>query len=416
MIAQKDFKSSTFLYDSLIDQINTVSKDTAAMKKLVRVIQFITDKNTDVLNTNIVGYSLLINETDQKNILDCLNLTKKELIDLCKKSPRLNGVGKVVDQFAFALPLLILAGCLANNKQEKLSQGVFLFTYYRAYASKVTTFFRLGTVDEKAMEYTVNIALTDKSYIHKFGSVYAVLVESAKSAYSAFISSLQGKPSYPTDDMLFNNIFYSAIFSKTGSWIKSLYSTYIGVKRSGKALDYEMSYYSTYDDDSGDDNYEENNINSVSSGKRAVVAKAVTKFNISPIDNKLVTLAATYGNGSPSKAYEDFLKQIIAQISETRTDIIPKYFDAIVGAFLDSSDNAGEPNTTKDISTIKFLAYSKRIFKTSHTLNSNIREEQNTTEEILISCSPKYVTSEIKTKRKMKLALYMYFILFIQRA
>ncbi len=415
MIAQKDFKSSTFLYDSLVDQINEVSKDTAAMKKLVRIIQFITDKNTDVLNTNIVGYSLLINETDQNNILDCLGLKKKELIDLCKKSPRLNGVGKVVDQFAFALPLLVLAGCLANNKQDKLSQGIFLFTYYRAYASKVTTFFRLGTVDEKAMEYTVNIALTDKSYIHKFGSVYAVLVESAKSAYTAFIKDLQGKPNHPTDDMLFNNIFYSAIFSKTGSWIKSLYSTYIEVKKSGKALDYELSYFSTYDDESGDE-YEENNINSVSFGKRAVVSKAVTKFNIAPIDNKLISLAATYGNGAPSKAYEDFLKQIIDQVAETRTDIIPKYFDAIVGSFLDSADNAGEPNTVKDISTIKFLAYSKRIFKTSHTLNSNIREEQNTTEDILISCSPKYVTSEIKTKRKMKLALYMYFILFIQKA
>ena len=415
-MATKNFKTSTILYDSLISHIEMIADKKENLQKLVKQIQYINDKNTDVLNTNIVGYPLLINDNDQNNVLSCLELTKKQLHDIVKSSPRMDGVGKIIDQFAFALPLMILAGVLKKKKQIELSQGILLFAFYRPYASKITSFFRLGTVDEKAMEYTTMIYLNDKSFIHKYGSVYAVLVESAKTTYDSYIDILAGVGGSPTDDMIFNNIFYSAIFSKTGSWIKSLYGSYLEVKNSGKALKYELSYYSSFDDDSQEDKYEENNINSNSAAKRAIVSKAISKFNITPIDTKLVNMASTYGNGSPSKAYENFLKTTIDQISASMSEKVGPYIDAIVGAFLDSADITGAKNSASEVSTIKFLAYSKKIFKTSHTFNANIREEQNITEEILTKCSPKYCSAEIKTKRKMKLALYMYFVLFIQKA
>ena len=415
-MATKNFKTSTILYDSLINHIEMIADKKENLQKLVKQIQYINDKNTDVLNTNIVGYPLLINDNDQNNILACLELTKKQLHDIVKSSPRMDGVGKIIDQFAFALPLMILAGVLKKKKQIELSQGILLFAFYRPYASKITSFFRLGTVDEKAMEYTTMIYLNDKSFIHKYGSVYAVLVESAKTTYDSYIDILAGVGGSPTDDMIFNNIFYSAIFSKTGSWIKSLYGSYLEVKNSGKALKYELSYYSSFDDDSQEDKYEENNINSNSAAKRAIVSKAISKFNITPIDTKLINMASTYGNGSPSKAYENFLKTTIDQISASMSEKVGPYIDAIVGAFLDSADITGAKNSASEVSTIKFLAYSKKIFKTSHTFNANIREEQNITEEILTKCSPKYCSAEIKTKRKMKLALYMCFVLFIQKA
>ena len=415
-MATKNFKTSTILYDSLISHIEMIADKKENLQKLVKQIQYINDKNTDVLNTNIVGYPLLINDNDQNNVLSCLELTKKQLHDIVKSSPRMDGVGKIIDQFAFALPLMILAGVLKKKKQIELSQGILLFAFYRPYASKITSFFRLGTVDGKAMEYTTMIYLNDKSFIHKYGSVYAVLVESAKTTYDSYIDILAGVGGSPTDDMIFNNIFYSAIFSKTGSWIKSLYGSYLEVKNSGKALKYELSYYSSFDDDSQEDKYEENNINSNSAAKRAIVSKAISKFNITPIDTKLVNMASTYGNGSPSKAYENFLKTTIDQISASMSEKVGPYIDAIVGAFLDSADITGAKNSASEVSTIKFLAYSKKIFKTSHTFNANIREEQNITEEILTKCSPKYCSAEIKTKRKMKLALYMYFVLFIQKA
>ena len=279
------FKTSTVLYTALHDKMTEIAKNDIKLKQLVRAIQFINDKNTDVLNTNIVGYSLLINEMDQENILTCLDLRKKELIELCNSSPRLDGIGKIIDQFAFALPLLILSGCLYKNKKTELSQGIFLFSFYRPYASKVTTFFRLGVVDEKAMEYTTMVELDNKSFIHKYGSVYSVLVESAKSAYAAFIDDLAGNNGIPTDDLIYNNIFYSAIFSKTGSWLKSLYGTYINVKKSGKSLDYEASYFENSDDEDGD-TVDERNINSNSAAKRNIVASAANRFNISPINTK----------------------------------------------------------------------------------------------------------------------------------
>ena len=170
------------------------------------------------------------------------------------------------------------------------------------------------------------------------------------------------------------------------------------------------------DEDSGGVNVEDSNIRSDSAVKRQRVSRALTKFSISPIDKKIITQAAAYGCGSASKAYESFLIQAIDAIAESKTDVLPGYFDAIVGAFIDSYDSAGKKNSADEIPTLKFLAYSRKIFKTSHTLNANIREEQNMTEDLLVSCAPKYSTCEMKTKRKMKLAMYMYFVIYIQKA
>jgi hypothetical protein len=293
----------------------------------VKQIRYITDKNNEVLYTNIVGPSLLINDDDQKKVLSAIGLQKDELIEICQKSPRLqsgSGIGKIIDQFSFALPLLLLSGQLHKKGKDELSQGIFLFTYYRAYSSKVSLFWSMGTVDEKAMLYTVQVELTDKSYIHKFGTVYNTLVESAKTAWDTYIDQLAGKPKKPTDDMIFNNIFYSAVFSKTGSWLKSLYGTYKSVKESGKYLDYEQSTFSTFDDDSQKDEYEENPIASDSAVKRKYVAKAISKFAIQPVDSKLVERAARFGfKGNKSPTYETYLIQAINKISETRSDILP---------------------------------------------------------------------------------------------
>ena len=157
-----DFKTSTILYDVLAPRIRLIAQNDMKLRELVKIIKFVTDKNTDVLNTNIVGRPLLLNEKDQDEVYKILDLNKKELHSLCLASPRLVGIGKRSDQFSFALPLLILSGELHKIKKEQLAQGIFLFTFYRPYASKVTTFFRLGVVDEKAMEYTTMIELDNK--------------------------------------------------------------------------------------------------------------------------------------------------------------------------------------------------------------------------------------------------------------
>lgn len=428
-ITINEFYTSTSLYDKIVPLLEPFANKMSVLNKIVSLIQKVNDKNADVLQTNIVGYPLLVNEKDQNAILDCLNLTKAQILQICSESPRLkagkrvdggpalSGLGKIGDQFSFALPLILLSGILYKNKKIELSKGFFLFTFYRAYSSKVASIFKYGTVDVPSMEYTVNIELNDKSYIHKYGTVYNTLVQSAASAYETYIKKIAGIESKPTDDLLFNNIFYSAIFSKTGSWISSLYGSYKKVKDSGKALKYEQSFYKSFDDDSQTDEYEDNEIRSDSAVKTSYVTKAINKFYISPVDSYLVQVAARYGfNTTSSDLYESYLSQAVSKIAETRISEVPKYFDAIVGAFLDSTDEKGNKNAANEIKTAKFLAYSKRIFRVSNTNNSNIREEQNMTEDFLLTCSDKYIISGSTQKRQMKYALYMYFVLFLQKA
>jgi hypothetical protein len=419
-VSVEDFKKSTVLYDALKDRMNEQARKSSSMNALIDCIKYITDKNNEVLYTNIVGPSLLINEEDQKRSLAAIGTTKEEMAELCKTSPRLqsgSGIGKIVDQFSFALPLLILSGQLHKLGKDVLSQGIFLFVYYRAYSSKVSLFWTMGTVDEKAMLYTVQVELTDKSYIHKYGTVYNTLVESAKTAWTTYIDILAGSPKKPTDDMIFNNIFYSAVFSKTGSWLKSLYGTYKSVKASGKYLDYEQSTYATFDDDSQSDEYEENPIESDSAVKRRYVTKAVSKFAISPLDSKLIEQAARFGfRGNKSPTYETYLSQAISKISEIKSDEIPQYFDSIVGMFLELPDANGVKNTGKDIDTIKFPAYCKRDINVSHTSSNNVITCRNMTREFLEQCSTKYMISGATHQNEMRYALFMYFVYFIQKA
>lgn len=424
-----EFYTSTSLFDALVPMIEPYADKMSVLNKMITLIQRVNDKNSDVLQTNIVGYPLLVNEKDQAAILACLDITKDQVLEICKNSPRLRagkrtsegpslaGLGKIGDQFSFALPLLLLSGILYKKKKLELSKGIFLFTFYRAYSSKVASIFKYGTVDVPSMDYTVTIELNDKSYIHKYGTVYNVLVQSASTAYDTYIERIAGIKEKPTDDLLFNNIFYSAIFSKTGSWISSLYGTYKKVKDSGKALKYEQSFFTSFDDDSQSDEVGDNVIQSDSQQKRSIVSSAVNKFNMNPIDSFVLTAAARYGfNTSSTDLYESYISQAVHKIAETRISDIPRYFDAIVGAFLDSPDERGIKNSAKEIKTIKFLAYSKKIFRVSNTNNSNIREEQNMTEDFLLTCSDKYLISGSTRKRQMKYALFMYFVMFIQRA
>ena len=95
-----------------------IAQNDMKLRELVKIIKFITDKNTDVLNTNIVGRPLLLNEKDQDEVYKILDLNKRDLHALCVASPRLTGIGKIIDQFSFALPLLILSSELHKIKKE----------------------------------------------------------------------------------------------------------------------------------------------------------------------------------------------------------------------------------------------------------------------------------------------------------
>jgi len=414
-IRSDDFKTTTSIYDTLIDHINDIAKQPLKIIELKKIMSEITDKNSNILLTNIVGYQLLFNDRDQSRIFDVLGLKKDDVKNICLNSSRLDGIGEGINQFVFAVPLLLLSGALANLHKDKESKEIFLFTFYKPYASKVAAIFKYEP-DEAAMEYTVQEALDNKSFIHKYGSVLNVLSASAASAYAAFIDDLQAKTKKPTDDLLYNNLFYSAIFSKTGSWLKSVCDTYLKVKKQNLTLKYEKSHYASIDSDSGDEVYEENGIGSNSALKREIVQKAITKFNMEPINIRIINYAVRLTLGETSAKHEKILRSTLEVVSESKSDLIPRYIDAIVGAYLDSNDDTGAKNTAKEIKSMKFLANSQRIFKVSHTDNVNIREEQNLTENILTDCCPSYVVSEIKTKRKIKTALYYYFVYFIQQA
>lgn len=413
-MASTGFKTSTFLYEKYADAMDAVASSSVKLSNIMTEIRRISTKNSETLQTYYVGRSLLINEADQTAIFDILGLKKDDVIAVCKQSPRLDGIGKIADQFAFALPLLILVGRLHKKGKDDYAKSIFLFAHYRPYASNVAKFFTYLTVDEKAMDYTVNMVLTNKSYIHLYGTVYGVLVASAQTTYDAYIGTLSGNP-VPTDDMLFNNIFYSSIYSKMSSFVKSLYGVYKQTKADGKYLTYKKGFFNGTDDD-GDTVAVTQSSESNSSIRKSYVSAANTAFLQNPIDSRCLDTAVTASVGKKSVSIETYLQQAVMNVANQKMEQMPRYFDAVVGSFLNGTDDTGIANSPADIKNIKFLAYVKRAFRTQHTLDKDVNDFKHMTEELLQECSIKYTSFGTTQKIQMRQAFILYFALFIQNA
>jgi hypothetical protein len=414
-----DFKTSTYLYDTYHEITDEVAASPSKVNKIMEEIRRISTKNADTLQGYYVGKPLLVNEADKTAILDVFGLKKEDIVKSFDNSPRLakdgvtGGINMVADQFAFALPLLLLSGSLHKIGKDDAAKSMMLFAYYCPYASKVAQFWTFGTVDEKAMDYTVNIVLNSKSYIHKYGSVYGALVASAESTYDYYIATLAGRPK-PTDDTIYNSIFYSSIFSKMFSMLKLIYGTYIQVKKDNKFLDYKKGFMTSTDDD---DEVQTTMVSasSDSSVRASYTNTAVSGFISQPVDSTSLSFATQIGFGLHSELYESYLKDAIMNVSEQKAEKIPKYFDSMIGAFLNSIDDSGVKNTPKDIKTAKFLAYVKRkVSKSQHTTDTDVLSLQALTTEFLEDCSLKYANFGTTQKTHMKEAFVIYFALFIQ--
>lgn len=412
----ENFKTSTYFYETFHEMTDTVAKNSTKITKLISIIKKISDKNNDVLSSYQMGRQLLINKQDQQAVYDIFDTSEEELSEKILKSPRMYGVGAILSQFTFALPLLLLSGSLYKINKIQISQTVFIFCFFRPWASKCGLFFPLGS-NEDCMAYTVNFSLTNKSYLHKFGSIYGVMSESAKSTYDSFIKQLAGIGKIPTDDVIYNSIFYSGIFTRISSLFKGVYSIYLNNLNSKKYLAYDKPVVGGTDKDTGDASLISHQVESDSAVRTKYVQTALYKLTRDPIDEKIARQAVSLAlRGSSTPSFENYLLQAVSTINNTRSDDLPRYIDALVGSYLTSYDDTGAKNKASDLTSLKFLAFVKKVFSVHNTLSKDLLDFQRMSEDFLESCSNKYVNFGNTQKARMRVALVMYYAIYVQNA
>ena len=408
---KEELESARGIYDSLKEHLRAKAKDTATFRKIQREIAHILDKNSNVLQTNIVGRQLLINQKDETAILDALDVSPNDVKKLIKESLYFQKFGelRLTDQLSFAIPLLIMSIEYKRLKKNDEAEILYFLTFLKPYASRVSQHWKLG-VNEAQMMYTVE-SLSDRFDIKKQGTLFGVLLKASKNSFENYIPDLMSR------DHVFDSelhiIYNSGVASRVNSFLASIYNVY--KENAGKRLDFEDTSYSSVNDD-GDAEQVNKEIESVAAVKTNLVRRVVNRLNLDPIDSKLIAIATQKAYKDSSVLYQNTLKAAVAEISDKMHTVLPDFYSALFGVFFDSINPAtGRKFTSKDIKTVLFIKITDEIFRKPNTNDENILKVKSLTHEMLTACSDVYRKYQHVQQAKMKNALFYYFVFLARK-
>jgi hypothetical protein len=329
---KKELEAATMINDQIRPLVKeAVAKKSIFLNPLMRELSKFADKNSNILQTNIVGRQLLINDDMQDNILKIFGIDKKEITAAIKESPYFSKFGnfQLMDQMIFSIPLILASGELYSQNKKKEAEMLYLSAFYKPYASVVFRHFKYG-VNEDQMMYTIE-NLTERFDIKKQGSVIGVLEKMADSSFKNYLPTL-------TSDMISDKdihvIYTAGIQSRISSFMKSIYNEY--QKNKGKYLPFEDSTFEGTDDSEGQDFARD--IKSDAAVKDQMVKKAVSGLLKSPIDEELIEIAAKYGFVDKTKSYgsykysglyTDILKNTVSEIVDNKYRQLPDFIESI---------------------------------------------------------------------------------------
>jgi len=395
-----------------------VSRKMMFLRPLMQEFTIFSDKNADILQTNIVGKQLLFNSDMQDKIFKIFALTKKEIDTAIKVSPYFEKFGnfQLKDQLIFAIPLLLAAGEFYKMGKKKESEFLYMSAFYKPYASVVFRHFKYG-VNEDQMMYTIE-HLTERFDIKKQGSILGVLEKMARSSYDNYINDLAAPV---VSDKVIHVIYTAGIQSRISSFMKSIYNEY--KKNKGKYLPFESGTFEGIDDSEGETF--DRDIKSDTAVKNQMVKKSVSALLKNPIDESLIDIAAkysfidktkSYGTYKYSGLYTDILKNTVNEIVDNKYKELHIFIESILSSFIYNKNSlTGVKYTAKDLRSPVFLTASLKIFKSPNTRDKNMLKVKSMLTKFLESYSVEYLNFGKTQKAKLKNAVFFYFVLVIQK-
>lgn len=408
---KEELESAHGIYDGLKEHLAKKAADVSIFRRIQRELARILDKNSNVLQTNIVGRQLLINQKDETAILDILGVDPDDVKKLIKESAYFQKFGelRLTDQLSFAIPLLIMSLEYKKLKKDSEAEILYFMTFLKPYASRVSQHWKMG-VNEPQMMYTVE-SLSDRFDIKKQGTLFGVLLKASKNSFENYIPDLIKKNT--VNDGELHIIYNSGVASRVNSFLASIYNVY--KENAGKKLSFEETSYSSLDDN-GEAEQVNREIESVAAVKTNLVRKVVNRLNTDPIDVKILAIASHKGFKDPSQLYQSTLRTAVSEIIDKMHKKLPEFYSALFGVFFDAiNPMTNRKFTQKDIKTVLFIKITDEIFRKPNTKDENILTVKNLVREMLESCSDTYRGYKTASKSKMENALFYYFVLIARK-
>lgn len=419
--SKEEIKNFSVIYNEIANKLQTKKTWANKVKALKYKIQLILDKNNQVLNSYIVGRRLLINDKETNDLMDILGITKDEVDDIMNMSP-------VFDEYKadtkrkpmyLNLPLVVFSTELYKLGKKEESFFVYFCIFLRAYASKVYLSFRIWNeeIDKRVMEYVVNNMLDDRYDLKKYGSIFDVLMKTARNSFDHYIPALS-KETSPCDMYIANDIITSGIYSRVSSIIKKIAEKFFKAKAEKKYLDFEQTTAISNSEDSEGAVYNVD-VASIASFKQNLIQKTIMKISSAPVDDKLVVYAIkkSYpGISNPlNSAYFDIVKSAVNVICESRTKELYDYFDCILSSFFYNLDRfTGKKHVTTDVKSPLFIENCRYFFMSPNTKDPNILKVREMTLDFLSQLCDYYkMHTGNSTRTNLKNAVYTYLVFLL---
>jgi hypothetical protein len=415
-----ELESESVIYEYLSPILDEAAKRSSILLNPIRKeMAFFADKNSNVLQTSIIGKQLLFNRQMENNILEAIGIDREELLEKFKQSSYFKQFGQLQlrDQLLFAIPLIILSKKFLDKGKLQESQFFYVSAFYKPYATVVFKYFGKYEVNEDQMRYTVE-NLSERYDIKKQGSLIGVINKMAESSYENYITSA---PSEFTDKDL-HVIFQSGIYSRLNNFVQPIFGEYQNNK--GKRLYFEDPTFEGTGDSEGEEF--DKDIQSDSAIKDNLVKKAVMEMTKKQPDERLLEIAAKFGfvgTGATVGQYR-FSGMYTNVLRSTISEMVDKYYkdlsvliESIVGSFLfEMNPVTGEKYSARDLKTAVFASNVTKIFaKSPNAKNENVLRVRNMMNDILENVSTEYINWGNTKKSALKKAVHFYIVLIIQK-
>ena len=407
----KSYANSTDIVDAFYGHVLQKAKK-INFNTLIKPLIAFTDKNHEILLTNIIGDQLLFNESMENVIFDALDLKLKDVRKIIDENQYYKdniGDFALKHQFTIAIPYLLLAKAYTELRKEKQARLMYMFIYYKPYSSLIFKYFNNNTgVNKDRMRFTIE-NLSNKYALKTLGSIQAVIQSTSDTSYDNYVK--KNPLLISATDKGLHEIFTSGVYSRLNQTIKNIKSEY--EKNEGKYLRYEEE---VRDVESG--NY--HITGSVSLNKSNIARKAEKNMVNRPIDENILDLivgkrktksgrlANIYGIDINRKA----LKITLERIREEKYKEFFEFFDAILTVFFMEKKNV----KNEDIKTPVFIKSALDIYQMSNSKSESIDTIKTLTKSWLTDCSSYYITRKNTQKSGMQKAVYLYFITILQRS
>lgn len=414
---KEETENSTDVYDALDPTIKIKVKEPSTWNKFLKLVQEFMNKNSNSLQTNILGRRVLLNPKMEDDVFEIFGLKKQDVKKAILESTYFKGTfGREIsltDQLCLAFPLILASLEYKNLGKQDESDLCYLFTHFKPYSSRESLFFKFG-VKEGQMLYTVEKALSERFDIKKYGTILAALRKRAQSSYENYIADME-KNEKMTDKKLYIT-YTSGIAGSVNTFIGTIVEVYR--KCEGKNLEFEDAAQAVFDKDSDSTDYEDKDIQSDEAIKTQSISKVLLAITKNPLNRTLCSAAASFGFESSSRMYSELLAQTIEEIIDKDFNILRDFFSGIINSFLfHQKPGSSEKYTMVDYKSPIFLSVGIDILagKKSNVRDVNLLRCREIFKKMLSDHSEEYNEKYGDTyKRKFEKALAAYWIYLIK--